>query len=283
MQKLLKEYSFITIGCFLYGIYISVFLVPNGIGAGGLAGISMCMNYLFGTKIGVTMAILNIPLFILGFRLIGKKFTIMSAIIVFISSIFIDFLNAAFTFPVLEEKLLATIFAGVLSGIAMSLLFIGGASTGGMDISAKLIKNKFKNIDLTKILLIQDIVIYIFVAIVLGVNAAMYAIIMCFIRSKTIDAIQEGLASSRQCIIISDLSDEIVHEIQIKLARGVTLLNAEGAYTNTNKKFIYVVLQKNQLVALKKIVDNLDPNAFITVTAVSNVLGNFKQTAYSVQ
>lgn len=283
MKNLLKEFSFVIVGCLLYAIYISVFLLPNKIGTGGVAGIAMSINHLFGFKIGITMLIINIPLFIFGFKLIGKKFAILSALIVFSSSIIIDFLNISFTFPALEEKLLATIFAGVLSGISMSLLFIGGASTGGADISAKIIKNKFKTLDLAKIMLVQDIFIYLFVGAMMGLNSVMYAIIMSFIRTKTIDAVQEGLASSRQCIIISDLADEIVHEIQIKLGRGVTLLNAEGAYTGADKKFIYVVVQKNQLIPLKKIVDSIDPTAFITVTAVSNVLGNFKQMSYSVQ
>jgi uncharacterized membrane-anchored protein YitT (DUF2179 family) len=279
----MKDLFFIIIGCILYSLYLSVIVLPNGLATGGLAGISIGLNSLFGTKIGVTLILMNIPLFIFGFKLIGKSFALKSAIIVFFSSFLVDLTNNFFHFNALDEKLLAAIFAGVVSGVAMSLIFIGGGSTGGMDISGKMIKNKMPTFDLAKILLIQDVIVYMFIATVLGVNAVMYAVIMSFVKTKTIDAIQEGLASSRQCIIISDYPEDIIHQIQIKLGRGVTRLNAEGTYTNKNKNFIYVVIQKNQLSTLKKIVDSIDPKAFVTVTAVSNVLGNFKQTSYSVQ
>jgi uncharacterized membrane-anchored protein YitT (DUF2179 family) len=283
MKNFMKDLFFIIIGCILYSLYLSVIVLPNGLATGGLAGISIGLNSLFGTKIGVTLILMNIPLFIFGFKLIGKSFALKSAIIVFFSSFLVDLTNNFFHFNALDEKLLASIFAGVVSGVAMSLIFIGGGSTGGMDISGKMIKNKMPTADLAKILLIQDVIVYMFIATVLGINTVMYAVIMSFVKTKTIDAIQEGLASSRQCIIISDYPEDIIHQIQIKLGRGVTRLNAEGTYTNKNKNFIYVVIQKNQLSTLKKIVDSIDPKAFVTVTAVSNVLGNFKQTSYSVQ
>ena len=283
MKNFMKDLFFIVIGCIFYSMYLSMIVLPNGLATGGLAGISISLNHLFDTKIGVALILMNIPLFIFGFKLVGKSFALKSAIIVFFSSFLVDFTNNYFTFNALDEKLLAAIFAGVVSGVAMSLIFIGGASTGGMDISGKIIKNKMPTVDLAKILLIQDVIVYLLIGTVLGVNSVMYAVIMSFVKTKTIDAIQEGLASSRQCIIISDSPEEIIHQIQVKLGRGVTLLNAEGTYTSKSKNFIYVVIQKNQLSPLKKIVDSIDPKAFVTVTAVSNVLGNFKQTSYSVQ
>ncbi|SHH26368.1 YitT family protein [Clostridium grantii] len=283
MKNFMKDLFFIVVGCIFYSIYLSMIVIPNGLATGGLAGISISLNHLFGTKIGVALILMNIPLFIFGFKLVGKSFALKSAIIVFISSFLVDLTNNYFSFNALDEKLLAAIFAGVVSGVAMSLIFIGGASTGGMDISGKIIKNKMPTVDLAKILLIQDVIVYLLIGTVLGVNSVMYAVIMSFVKTKTIDAIQEGLASSRQCIIISDSPEEIIHQIQVKLGRGVTLLNAEGTYTSKSKNFIYVVIQKNQLSPLKKIVDSIDPKAFVTVTAVSNVLGNFKQTSYSVQ
>ena len=117
----------------------------------------------------------------------------------------------------------------------------------------------------------------------MGPRSVMYAIIMSFVRSKTMDTIQESLASSRQCVIICEESDSIINEIQTRLARGVTVLDAVGGYSSINKKFIYLVIQRNQLSTLKEIVSEIDPTSFVTISPVNNILGNFKNRALTVQ
>lgn len=282
MKKLCNEIGLLLTGCLLYSIYVSIFLVPNKIGSGGLTGISLGLNELFNLPIGLMTLLLNIPLFLFGYNLLGKHFAIKSGLIVISSSLLIDLMNSHFNFNPIGDTLTATIFSGVISGIAMALLFMGGASTGGLDISGKIIKSKAPNLQFTKILLAQDIVIYIFIALTLGTRSVMYAIIMSFIRSKTMDAVQEGIASSRQCIIICENPDLIIASITKELGRGVTLLNAQGCYSHTDKKFIYVVIQKVQLNTLKTIVNSIDPNAFVTVSSVNDIQGNFKQKSLSI-
>jgi uncharacterized membrane-anchored protein YitT (DUF2179 family) len=124
--------------------------------------------------------------------------------------------------------------------------------------------------------------VYVFVGIVLGPHSVLYALIMSFIRSKTIDTVQEGIASSRQCIIICNNSEKIIEEVKIELGRGVTVLDAVGGYSHNNKKFIYVVVQKHQLTSLRLIIKNIDPLAFVAVSPVNDILGNYKQTSLSV-
>ncbi|MFU0823487.1 YitT family protein [Clostridium sp.] len=282
MNKLCKEIGLSTAGCLLYSAYVSIFLVPNKIGAGGITGISLGLNELLNLPIGFTTLLLNVPLFIFGYNLLGKNFAFKSGIIVISSSFLIDFANSHLGFDPIGDTLTATIFAGVISGIAMALLFMAGASTGGLDISGKIIKNKFPNFQLPKILLMQDIIVYVFIALTLGTRSVMYAIIMSFIRSKTMDAVQEGIASSRQCIIICENPNAIIDAITKELGRGVTLLNAQGCYSHTDKKFIYVVIQKIQLNTLKHIVNTIDPNAFVTVSSVNDIQGNFKQKSLSI-
>lgn len=282
MKTLCKEIGLLLIGCLLFSLYVCMFLVPNKIGTGGLTGVSLGLNQLFNLPIGFTTLIMNIPLFIFGYNLLGKRFTIKSGIIVVSSSFLIDFLNSHFSFKPLGDMLTATIFCGVISGIAMAILFMAGASTGGLDISGKIIRNKFPNLLLPKILLIQDIIIYAFLAFTLGPHSVMYAIIMSFIRSKTIDTVQEGIASSRQCIIICKEPDLIIDAIKSELGRGVTLLNAEGCYSHTDRKFIYVVIQKFQLNTFKTIVNQIDPTAFVTISSVNDIQGNFKQKSLSI-
>lgn len=281
MKKLYKETGLLILGGILFSVYVSVFLVPNQIGTGGLTGISLGLNRLFNVPIGITTLLLNIPLFLFGYNLLGKNFAFKSGFVVVGSSLLIDFINANFNFNPLGDMLTATIFAGVISGVGMALLFMSGSSTGGLDISGKIIRNKFPSLQLTKILLAQDIIIYIFVAFTLGPRSVMYAIIMSFIRSKTMDAVQEGISSSRQCIIICENPDNLIDAITKELGRGVTLLNAQGCYSHTDKKFIYVVIQKVQLNTLKSIVRRIDPNAFVTVSSVNDIQGNFKQKSMS--
>lgn len=282
MKNLFKEIGLMIIGCLLFSLYVSVFLVPNKIGTGGLTGIALGLNQLFNCPIGLTTLFLNIPLFIFGYNLLGKNFAIKSGFVVLSSSLLIDFFNSNIKFKPIGDVLTATIFAGVVSGLGMALLFMAGASTGGLDISGKMIKNKFKPLSLTKVLLFQDILVYIFLAMSLGTRSVMYAAIMSFIRSKTMDAIQEGIASSKQCIIISENPEPIIENIKKELGRGVTLLNAQGCYSHTDKKFIYVVIQKVQLNLLKSIVNGIDPHAFVTVSSVNDIQGNFKQKSLSI-
>lgn len=280
-----KQFLLLLAGTILYSVYAALLLTPSKIGTGGILGVALSLNKLFNFKIGLTSIVLNIPLFIFGFRLLGKKFALKSGIIVLVSSILMDSISSIFpNFSILptNDKLTAAIFCGVVSGISMAMLFMSGGSTGGLDISAKIFKNKFKSVQLSHILLFQDLCVYVIVGIVLGPHSVLYALIMSFIRSKTIDTVQEGIASSRQCIIICNNSEKIIEQVKMELGRGVTVLDAVGGYSHNNKKFIYVVVQKHQLTSLRLIIKNIDPLAFVAVSPVNDILGNYKQTSLSV-
>lgn len=281
----LKKYICLICGCILFSIYASILLTPAKIGTGGILGICLSLNKLFNFKIGLTTIILNVPLFLFGFKLLGKSFAIKSAFIVVISSMIIDYMNIHFSnyhFIPASDKLTSAIFCGVVSGIGMSMIFMGGGSTGGLDISAKMISNKFKSISLSKIILCQDIIVYIFVGIVLGPQSVLYALIMSFIRSKTIDTIQEGFSSSRQCFIICNNAEQITSSINSKLNRGVTKLDAIGGYSHLSKKVLYVVIQKHELTELKILLKEIEPTAFIAVSPVNDIFGNYKRNTLSV-
>jgi len=276
MIKILRDYSMVVIGSILAALTISALLIPCNIGSGGVTGISLCLNHLFGLKIGLVTLLINVPLFIFGFSLLGKQFAFKSGLSVVITSVALDFFNSAFKFKPMEDMLLASIFTGVAFGICFSIIFMFGGSSGGTDILAKIISNRFKTIQLSKLLLVMDAVVYTFVAIVMGPHAVMYAIVCSFVRSKTMDAMQEGLFSSRQCIIICDNSDAITSEIQTQLGRGVTVISATGGYTNNDKKVLYVVIQKGQLGPLRSLVNSVESTAFIAVSPVNDIVGNYR-------
>lgn len=276
MIKYLKEYSVIVAGSMLLAFAASAFIIPMNLGSGGVTGIALGLNNIFGFKVGLVSLLINIPLFIFGFNLLGKKFVIKSGVSVIVSSLMLDFFNANFHFSSINDSLLGSIFCGLLIGISLSIIFMYGGSTGGLDILAKIINNKFKSIPLSKILLILDILVYLFIGAVLGPKAVMYAIVISFIRSNTMDAMQEGILASRQCIIICDNADNLVKEINSKLERGVTVLDATGGYSNSNKKLIYLVIQKTQLNSLRTLITEVDPSAFISVSPVNEILGNYR-------
>ncbi|WP_102401180.1 YitT family protein [Haloimpatiens massiliensis] len=276
MKKIIKDYILLTAGCILFAIAISAILIPSKIGAGGVTGIATSLNQLFGLKVGMASLLINVPLFLFGFKLLGRKFAIRSGFIVFLSSILIDFLNLHYKFKPFDDVLLGSVFCGILIGVAIALIFMAGGSTGGLDISAKIISAKFPSLQLSTILLVEDILVYLLVAYVFGLNSVLYAFILSFTRTKTMDIIQEGISSTKQCIIICDNAENLVKEIQIKLLRGVTVLEAKGSYSNTDKKFIYVVIQKNELSQLKEIVRSVDPAAFTTVSPVTDILGKYR-------
>lgn len=281
----LERYLLLFVGCILFSVYASILLTPSKIGTGGILGICLCLNKLFNFKIGISTILLNIPLFLFGFKLLGKNFAIKSGIIVIVSSFLIDFMNShlsSYHFIPVSDKLTSAIFCGVVSGISMSMLFMGGGSTGGLDISAKMVRNNLKSVPLSKIMLCQDILVYIFVGFVLGPQSVLYALIMSFIRSKTIDAVQEGFSSSRQCFIICNNSEAIIKAVNERLNRGVTLVNAVGGYSHTEKKFLYVVIQKYQLSLLRTVIKDVEPTAFVTVSPVNDILGNYKRNTLSV-
>lgn len=285
MKKILWKYSLLLIGSTIYTFYVALLLTPSNIGTGGILGISLALQKLFHFKLGITIIILNIPLFLFGFKLLGTSFALKSAVIVFVSSIMIDVLRELYPrFNILpsNDKLTSAIFCGIVSGLGMALIFMSGGSTGGLDISAKILQNKGASMPLSQILMLQDALVYVFVGIVLGPQSVMYAIIMSFIRSKAIDAIQEGLSSSRQCIIVCNNYKEIIDAISVELVRGVTVLNAVGGFSKEEKTMLFLVIQKNQLQTIKNIVRSCDISAFVAVSEVNEILGNYRERALSV-
>jgi uncharacterized membrane-anchored protein YitT (DUF2179 family) len=278
MKKTIKEYAIIMLGSVILSLAISAFILPSQIGIGGVTGIAMVLNRMFSLPVGVMTIIINIPLFIFGFKLIGSKFAVRSGVVVVISSLLIDYFSNNFNFKPIDDILLAAIFSGALLGLSVYLIFLSYSSSGGLDILAKIIQSKFENLQLSNILLVQDVVIYTLIAYVFGPRSVMYAIISSFVRTKTIDAIQEGIASSRQCIIICQNSSSIITEIGTRLIRGATVLEAVGGYSNDKKKFIYVIIQRNQLNTLKSIVKEIEPSAFVAVSPVNDILGNYKRS-----
>ncbi len=281
LKNKIKEYSFVVIGILLYSLYASIILVPNNVGSSGILGLSIVANKLFGFKIGIVSFILNIPLLLFGFKIVGKSFIIKTLIVTVTSSFLIDTLPKFIPVFILNDKLTAALFCGVLSAVSMALLFIGKASSGGLDISAKIIKVKLKSVSLSRILLIQDFVVYIIIAFTIGLQYVTYALILSFVRSKTFEAIQNNFSAPKQCIIICKKNSKLISEIKNRIVRGITFWNVKGAYSNEDKLILYMVIQNSEILAVKNIIHEIDKEAFVSISDVESVLGNFEEHSIS--
>ena len=273
--RFLKDYFFITLGCFLYAFAVNYFYVSNHLAEGGVTGIALIIFYLFKTPVGTTYFVINIPLLIVGWKMLGKDFIVKTLYGTAMMSFALDFtsgLNGA-----TDDVLLASLYGGFIGGIGLGIIFMSGGSTGGTDIIAR-IMTKYRGIPVGRARFILDVVVLSAVAFLFGKEIFMYTLIAAMVLTKTIDFLQEGLDKAKAVTIISRKAEELRVKIMDETGRGVTILDGSGGYTRDSFDIIYCVVSKFQIVKLKRIVRDIDPEAFLTITDVSEVLGEgFKE------
>ena len=268
--QLLKHFLGIVIGATVISVSINTLIIPNQISDGGLTGIAIILHYLFHWPVGWAVFLLNLPLFIIGFRLVGRKFLIFSIVGVGVMS---AMLSLTTHLPVLtNDPLLAAISGGVLSGIGMGIVFRSRGSLGGTDILAVLF-SRTTSFSVGQILLGIDAVIFLGVAILFRPEMAMYAMIYMFIATRVVDLVQEGLSHSKSVMVVTAHPQEVADEIMAKLDRGVTLFQATGAFSGEAKQVVYCVINRTELSQIKEIVREQDPQAFVAISEVPEVVG----------
>lgn len=283
--KGVKDYIWIILGCIITAAGIDVFLVPYKIAAGGVTGIATVIYYLINEAlpVGTIMLILNVPLFIFGFKYIGGKFIVRTLFSTAFLSLAIDILEP-FTRNITDyfamegvlspDYMLYSIFGGFLMGLGLGMVLRSGATTGGTDLAAKIVHHFVPAISVGKILLIIDAAVVVFAAAAFkSFRLGLYSIITVYISSKFIDVILEGFNFAKAAYVISDYSDRIAEGILKDLDRGVTALEGTGMYTKKDKQVLYCIIQSRQIPALKALVKSIDPDAFLILTDVTEVLG----------
>ena len=267
------QYVLIIIGSALFAAGFQFFLYPNSIIVGGVSGIAMIINYLTELPVGVMNIVLNIPLFIIAWRQFGTKFVIGSFVGMMLSSVFVD-LFALVSYSPTNDMLLACIIGGAIKGLGMGIIYYAGATTGGTDIIAKFVRLKYPYINFGTLILLTDAIIILAFAIIFHkVEGAMYAVIAMFVVSRVIDLVLYGVDNSNVCYIISEKSEQLVNDITDSLHRGVTILEGEGAYSHQNKQVLLCVVKRTQVSDIRKIIKNVDENAFFIITDAKNVFG----------
>jgi uncharacterized membrane-anchored protein YitT (DUF2179 family) len=265
-----RAYLEIVVGCVLGAAAYPMFLVPNNIAPGGLTGIATILNYLLGSPVGVTSMLLNLPLFVLGYRAMGKVFVFRSLVATLLFSALIDLLPL----PALtDDILLGSVYGGILLGIGLGIIFRGGATTGGSDMVARMVHNRFPFITVGIFLFMIDCCVVLAAGFTMSARAALYALICIFVSSKVLDLVLSGFGTAKACFVISDFSTPIARRIMEQMERGATLLKSTGAYSGKERSVILCVVTGREVMELKKIVREEDPRAFLFITDTHETLG----------
>jgi len=272
----LWDYLWVTAGSLITALGLVLFLVPNQIAAGGVSGLATVIYYVFHWPVGMTMLLINIPLFLLGLKELGMRFGLKTLYGTIMLSVFTDLIDPLLGVPS-NDPLLSSIYGGAAAGLGLGIVFRAGGTTGGTDLAAQLFRKWFK-ISSGQGLLIIDALVIITAAIVFSVELALYALVGLFLTSRVIDLVQEGAGYTKAALIISDRNEIIADAILQRLDRGATYLCGRGAYTGQEKDILMCVVSRTEISKLKALVTEVDVKAFVIVTDAHEVLGEgFKE------
>ncbi|MCZ8540087.1 Uncharacterized membrane-anchored protein YitT, contains DUF161 and DUF2179 domains [Paenisporosarcina quisquiliarum] len=269
-----KNIVMIILGAAIYSFGFVHFNMQNELGEGGFSGITLVLYFAFNWDVALMNLLLNIPMFIIGWKLLGRKMFAYTLIGTISVSIFLKIFNIyEFQLGLEDDLFLVSLFAGVFVGLGLGIIFKYGGTTGGVDIIARLVF-KYKGWSMGKTMFIFDaFVILLSWATFLNERSMMYTLVAVYVGARVIDFVQEGAYSARGAFIISERQNEIADLITNKLSRGVTILNGHGHFTKSSREVIYCVVAKNQISVLKSVISSVDPHAFVSITEVKDVMG----------
>lgn len=265
-----RNYILLIVGALIYTLGLEMFLIPNGIIDGGVVGLSLMAAELTSISFSIWIVLLNIPFFYLGYKYIGKSFTIASLFAVVCLSIWSTVLHGYS--PVTNDTFLSTIFGGIILGIGVGIIIRYGGSLDGTEIVA-IMGDKKSSFSVGEIIMFLNFFILGASGFVFSWNSAMYSLVAYFIAYKMIDVVTTGLDESKGIIVITNEYENVGDAILYRLGRSVTFLYGEGAYLKEQKKVLYCVVSRLEITKLKEVVYTVDPSAFISIIDVKEVLG----------
>ena len=273
------HFLMITVGTFVYSVALEMFLVPNLVLDGGLTGISLMINYQTGILLGLLTFLLNIPFVVLGWRMLGLRFAGSYLYAMILLSGFTALLHDVA--PVTDNELLSVVFGGILLGIGVGLVIKGGACLDGTELLAMLCSKRLP-VSVGQVILFLNLVIFSVAACLLGIDRALLSLLTYIIASKLIDMVETGFNEAKQTIIICNDGATIATEIYEKLGRTMTILDAHGLISG-KKDMMYCVITRLELMELRRIVEKYDGSAFITVSDISEIIGDHIKKTSKVQ
>lgn len=273
VKTLFLDCIFAVVGSFLYAVSVQLFIDPNMISVGGFTGIGTLLHHLWPViPIGVSVWVMNLPLFVLSWKKLGSKFVFKTAFATAAMSVALDLTEFLPSFT--ENKLLAAIAGGVGTGIGLGIIFSRSMATGGTDLLAKLIKGKFRGLGYGKIILVFDATILIASAIIYRDPwSILYSAITVWLISAVIDGILNGIDRAKSVTVITKRKKEVLEGIFSTFDRGATVWQAEGGYTGEPKDAVLIVVRNYELFLLKRTVKEIDPDAFMIISDATEVMG----------
>lgn len=270
----IKNILFILFGAAIFSFGLVHFNMQNNLSEGGFTGITLLLYFLWGWDPSIVNIVLNVPVFFIGWRILGRNMFLYTIIgTVAVSFFLYTFQIKPFSIDLQADMTLAALFAGVFIGVGLGIIFRYGGTTGGVDIIARIV-NKYVGWSIGKTMFLFDfIVITTSIFVVLELVEGMYTLVAVYIGARVIDFIQEGAYAGRGAVIISNKSDQIAQQIHEQMERGVTVLSGKGSYTGENVEVLYCIVGRNEIFKLKNIIHNIDPHAFVAVSSVHEVLG----------
>ena len=271
-KNLRTVFSFIlmTIGAVLASVALECFLIPNTILDGGITGISIILSKITPIPISILIIVLNIPLIYIGYKHMGKNFLIKAIYCMIIYSITLNFFSHIESFT--NQMLLATVYGGVLLGCGCGLVIRYGGCIDGTESIAIIISKKYP-LSVGQIILGFNLIIYSIAGSIFGIDRALYSLLTYFITFKVIDLVSEGLEQAKAAMIITNHSDVLTKEIYKRLGRTTTIIKGEGLISG-EKEILYCVLTRIEVPELRRIAEEVDESAFITISDISEIIGN---------
>lgn len=262
------------LACALFALAFNGFYSPGNISVAGLTGLAQILHAFFpALPVGTTVLVLNLPLFLLAGKRLGKRLLYTSLLAMAGTSLAIDALGALYTFPPLDP-MLAAIFGGGLLGLSLGLIFQLGATTGGTDLIARIAKLRLPWLSMGRLVMAADLVVIALAAVVFhSAVGAMYALIALYVSSAVVDGVLYGMDRAKVAYIISHAPEAVTDAISAELGRGVTVLHGTGAYSGQAAQVLMCAFKPRQIVALKRVVSRIDPDAFVVVCDAREVLG----------
>ena len=269
-----RPYLWITLASAVFALGFDWCYVPNQITLGGMTGLGQIIHAIVpAIPVGSAVIALNLPLFLLGWRLLGWKLLASSLFATAATSLGVDLLAACYSFPPMDP-MLASVFGGALIGLSLGMVFLQGATTGGTDLIARLLKLKLAWLPMGRLLLAVDLLVIVAVAVAFrNIYSALYGVVALYISSFVMDQVLYGMDNAKVAYIISDAYDQISHAIIHDMDRGVTLLHGEGGWSGEAQDVLMCAFKQKQIVALKRAVKETDPSAFLIVCDAHEVLG----------
>jgi uncharacterized membrane-anchored protein YitT (DUF2179 family) len=272
----IRDYILILTGTFLQAVALRLFMVPAQLASGGISGISQLIHHFTGWSIGLMVFVGNIPLFLLGWRLLGgRRFALRTLVAVLAYSFFTEAVLWLPFFPqngITNDLVLNSLYGAVVSGIGYGLVYRAQGTSGGSDILARIL-NRWRGIPMTQSYLLTDALVILAAGFVFGWQKALYALIVLYVSGLVVDSTLEGGGTVRTALIITDKCREMADRILTDMERGVTILEGTGAYTGESRPVLYCVITRSEVQQLKTIVHEADPQAFMVIGMAHEALG----------